>query len=167
MGFWLRNTPLVKFIGNPISDGIVFKKQLTLLHLALCVRGLKVSRHSGLTWWLSGLFFKAITVGSSSGINFKLLHDWSNFVIPKLMPVEHISLMPSSYLSPTNTRQDTRQYVIHHGSAKQEFADASVRSNEQKGVLIAGVPYPLSPTPPPFFPSSLSPTLFDACYYAG
>ena len=24
LGFWLRNTPLVKVIGNPISDGIVF-----------------------------------------------------------------------------------------------------------------------------------------------
>ena len=23
LGFWLRNTPLVKVIGNPISDGIV------------------------------------------------------------------------------------------------------------------------------------------------
>ena len=57
----------------------------------------------------SGLFFKAITVGSSSGFNFKLLHDWSNFDLPKLMPVEHISLMPSSCLSLTNTRQDTRQ----------------------------------------------------------
>ena len=28
--------------------------------------------------------------------------------------------------------------------------DASVRSNEQKGVLIAGVPYPLFPIPLPF-----------------
>ena len=24
LGFWLRNTPLVKVIGNPISNGIVF-----------------------------------------------------------------------------------------------------------------------------------------------
>ena len=35
LGFWLRNTSLVKF-GNPISKGIVFVK-----HLACCVRGLK------------------------------------------------------------------------------------------------------------------------------
>ena len=35
LGFWLRNTPLVK-VGNPISDGIVF-----VFHLASCVRGLK------------------------------------------------------------------------------------------------------------------------------
>ena len=30
--------------------------------------------------------------------NVKLLHDWSNFDLPKLMPVEHVSLMPSSCL---------------------------------------------------------------------
>ena len=32
LGFWLRNAPLVKVIGNPISDGIVF-----VFHLALYV----------------------------------------------------------------------------------------------------------------------------------
>ena len=32
--FWLRYASLVKFIGNPISDGIVFKNELT--HLPLC-----------------------------------------------------------------------------------------------------------------------------------
>ena len=36
LGFWLRNTSLVK-VGNLISDGIVF-----VFHLAWCVRGLKV-----------------------------------------------------------------------------------------------------------------------------
>ena len=35
LGFWLRNTSLVK-VGNPISDGIVF-----VFHLAWCLRGLK------------------------------------------------------------------------------------------------------------------------------
>ena len=70
-----------------------------------------------------------------------------NFDFPKIMSVEQISLMPSWCLSLTNTRQDTRQYVTHHGSANQELADASARSNEQKGVLLAGVPYPLSPFP--------------------
>ena len=29
--------------------------------------------------------------------------------LPKLMPGKYISLMPSSYLSLTDTRQDTRQ----------------------------------------------------------
>ena len=77
----------------------------------------------------------------------KLLNDGRNFDLPKLMPVEHISLMPSSCLSLTNTRQGTRQQVTQHGSANQEFTDASVRSNEQKGLPIAGVPYHLSPIP--------------------
>ena len=36
LGFWLRNAPIVKVIGNPISDGIV-----SVFHLAWCVRGLK------------------------------------------------------------------------------------------------------------------------------
>ena len=84
----------------------------------------------------------------------EVLSDGRNFDLPKLMPVEHISLMPSSCLSLTNTRQGTRQQVTHHGSTNQEFTDASVRSNEQKGLLIAGVPYHLSPIPLfyPFLP---------------
>ena len=35
----------------------------------------------------------AVTVGFSSGFNVKLPHDWSNFDLPKLMPVEHIFLV--------------------------------------------------------------------------
>ena len=54
------------------------------------------------------------------------------------------------FVSHTNTRQDTSQWVTHYGSANQEFADTSVRWNEQKGVLIASVPSPLSPIPLPF-----------------
>ena len=84
----------------------------------------------------------------------EVLNDGRNFDLPKLMPVDHISLMPSSCLSLTNTRQGTCQQVTQHGSANQEFTDASVRSNEQKGLLIAGVPYHLSPIPLfyPFLP---------------
>ena len=77
----------------------------------------------------------------------EVLNDGRNFDLPKVMPVEHISLMPSSCLSLTNTRQGTRQQVTQHGSANHEFKDASVRSNEQKGLLIAGVPYHLSLIP--------------------
>ena len=46
--FWLRNAPLVKVIGNPISDGIVFKNELTT-HLPLLEaykEGWKVSSDS-------------------------------------------------------------------------------------------------------------------------
>ena len=46
---------------------------------------------------------QAITVGPSSGFNVRLLHDWSNFHLPKLMPVKHISLMSASCLSITIT----------------------------------------------------------------
>ena len=45
--FWLRNAPHVTVIGNPISDAIVFKTELT--QFAWGVRGLKVSSYSGLT----------------------------------------------------------------------------------------------------------------------
>ena len=31
--FWLRNAPTVKVIENPISDGVIFKNELT--HLSL------------------------------------------------------------------------------------------------------------------------------------
>ena len=53
------------------------------------------------TSWASLPAKQAVTVGFSSGFNVKLLHDWSNFDLPKLMPVEHIFLMPSSCLSLT------------------------------------------------------------------
>ena len=58
------------------------------------------------------------------------------------------------------------QYVTHYGSANQEFADASVRRYEQKGVLRAGVPSPSPQSSCPFSlpPYPLPPTPFDACY---
>ena len=46
LGFWLRNAALVKVIGNPISDGTVYKNE-PLVHLAGCVRGF--SSDSGLS----------------------------------------------------------------------------------------------------------------------
>ena len=110
------------------------------------------------TSWASLPAKQAITVGSSSGFNVKLLHDSSNFDLPKRMPEEHVCLKPASCLSLINTRQDKSQSAIHYGSADKEFADASVRRNKQKGVLIAGVPYPLSPIPLPF---SLPPYLLS------
>ena len=39
--FWLRNAPLVEVIGNPISDGIVLKNELTHLPLLKAYKGLK------------------------------------------------------------------------------------------------------------------------------
>ena len=44
-------------------------------------------------------------------VNIDLYHQYRIYkrLFSRLMPVEHISLMPESYLSLTNTRQDTRQ----------------------------------------------------------
>ena len=42
--FLLTNAPLVKVIGNPISDGIVFKNELTHLPLLSCLRRKKVEK---------------------------------------------------------------------------------------------------------------------------
>ena len=52
--FWLRNARLVKVVGNPISDGIVFKNELTHLPLFEAYEGWRVSSVSGATWWPSG-----------------------------------------------------------------------------------------------------------------
>ena len=48
----------------------------------------------------------------------------------------------------------TLLWLVLPSSSNQEFAEASVPSNEQKGLLIAGVPYHLSPIPLifPFLP---------------
>ena len=67
-----------------------------------------------------------------------------SFDLPKLMSVKHICLMPASCLSLINTRQDTRQLM------NKLLITAQPVRNEQKGALIAGVPYPLSPIPLPF-----------------
>ena len=87
---------------------------------------------------------QSVIVGSSSG--FKLLQDWSYFDLPKLIPVEHISLMPASWLSLTNTWQQ----VTHPSSSDQELRTPAHAEMNKEGALIAGVPYPLSPIPSPF-----------------
>ena len=99
------------------------------------------------TSWASLPAKQAVTVGSSSGFNVKLLHDWSNFDLPKLMPVEHIFLMPSSCLSLTliHARIHANKLLI------TALPIRNLRPQKWiKGVLIAGVPSPLSPTPLPF-----------------
>ena len=50
---------------------------------------------------------------------------------------------------------------------QSEFAVAIVRRGEQNGVIVAGVPFLLSPIPSPFLPPSFFsffPNPFDACY---
>ena len=51
--FLLTNARLVKDIGNPISDGIVFKNAAYSLALAWGVRGLKSLKRFWNTWWPS------------------------------------------------------------------------------------------------------------------
>ena len=79
--FWLRNAPLVKVIGNPISDGIVFKNELTYLPLFEAQEGWKVSSDSGLTWWPSGA---ASRLNVSTGKPEKLLSLMLFFRFPKV-----------------------------------------------------------------------------------
>ena len=90
--FWLRNAPLVKVIGHPISDGIVFKNELTHLpSLEAYKEGWRVSGDSGLTWWPSGaasrlvslsnyclwcvLFFFSVSWGRAHLARLKFLHE--------------------------------------------------------------------------------------------
>ena len=63
---------------------------------------------------------QAITIGSSSGYNVKLLHDWGNFDLSKLMPVDHISLMPASWLS-LSREQEIRQAVKKLKNKKYQY----------------------------------------------
>ena len=49
--FWLRYASLVKFIGNPISDGIVFKMSLLTCP---CVRRKKVEKYQAILSSLDG-----------------------------------------------------------------------------------------------------------------
>ena len=97
----------------------------------------------------------------------KLLHDWSNFDLPKLMPVEHIFLMPSSCLSLTliHARIHANKLLITAQPIRNLRTPASAEMNKRGFLWQASLP--LSPLPPslfPFFPFSLSPTPFDACY---
>ena len=70
VGFWLRNTSLVK-VGNPISDGIVF-----VFHLAWCIRGLKSLKR----FWPYLIVFRASRMVSLS--NYCI---WCLFFISNLM----------------------------------------------------------------------------------
>ena len=60
--------------------------------------------------------------------------------------MEDISLTLSSSLRTLiHARKHANKLLIQCGSANQEFTDASVHRYGQKGVLIAGFSYPLSP----------------------
>ena len=111
------------------------------------------------TSWASFPAKQAATVGFSSGFNVKLLHDWSNFDLPRLMPVEHIFLMPLLCLSltPIHARIHANKLLI----TAQPIRNLRTMN---KGGSYSRRLFPSFPNPPPFFPFSLSPTPFDACY---
>ena len=104
-----------------------------------------------------------VSLAAKQTINAKLLHDWSDFNLPKLKPVEHISLMPSSCLSLTlmHARRHANKLFITVQPIRNLRTPASAEMNK-RGFLIAGVPSPLSPIPLPF-PLPAHP-LFDTCY---
>ena len=78
-------------------------------------------------------------------VQFYYMIGVPSFDLPKLMSVKQICLMPASCLSLINTRQDTRQFMNKLLITTQPII------NEQKRALIAGVPYPISPLPLPFY----------------
>ena len=100
------------------------------------------------------------------GFNVKLLHDWSNFDLPKLMPVEYIFLMPSSCLSLTliHTRIGYTPISYSLRLSKSGICGRQRPQKWIKGGSHSRRPFPSLPYPPPFFPLLLSPTPFDACY---
>ena len=59
--FWLRNAPLFQVIGNPFSDGIVFKNE-PLPNLTGYVGGWG---DSGLTWWPSGAASRLVSLSNN------------------------------------------------------------------------------------------------------
>ena len=73
------------------------------------------------------------TVGFRSGLNVKLLHDWSNFDLPKLMPVEHIFLMPSSCFSLTliHARIHANKLLITAQAIRNLRTPASAEMNKR------------------------------------
>ena len=71
LGFWLRNTSLVK-VGNPISDGIVF-----FFHLAWCIRGLQSLKR----YWPYLIPFRT----ASWMVSLSQYFIWCLFVISNLM----------------------------------------------------------------------------------
>ena len=104
------------------------------------------------TSWASLPAKQAVTVGFSSGFNVKLLHDWSNFDLPKLLPVEHIFLMPSSCLSLTliHARIHANKLLITAQPIRNLRTPASAEMNKRGS--YSRRPFPSLPYTPPFFP---------------
>ena len=84
----------------------------------------------------------------------KLLHDWSNFDLPKLMPVEHISLMLHLvYLSLIHARIQANKLLVMAQPTRNLRTPASTAMN--KGGSYRRRPLPSFPDPPLFPPYPL------------
>ena len=98
------------------------------------------------TSWASLAAKQAVTVGSSSGLT------WSCYMIGAVLSFQSVCQKNSfawclHYVCLSLRHARIQANKLHYGSANQEIADASVRRNEQKGVLIAP-----SPSPSPRWP---------------
>ena len=86
----------------------------------------------------------------------KLLNDRRNFDLPKLMPVEQISLMPSSCLSLTNTHQGARysSWVSQSGICGRQRPQQWTKGASYSRRSLPSLPNPpllsLPPYPHPF-----------------
>ena len=91
---------------------------------------------------------------AKQAINEKLLRDWGNIDLPKLKPVEHISLMPSSCLCLTLTSiKCTPGYTPISYSLR--LSQSGTKWTKRGSYSRRS--FPSRPIPPPFFPSSPSP----------
>ena len=129
--FWLRNAPLVKVIGNPISDGIVFKNELTYLPLFEAQEGWKVSSDSGLTWWPSGaasrLSCRLVSLSNYCLWCFFFPISWCRAYFMRLVYFMHETMIWPTivsnvfrHFSTANTRKTFRRIFSYDFDCKKE-----------------------------------------------
>ena len=132
LGFWLRNTSLVK-VGNPISDGIVF-----VLHLAWCVRGLQSLKR----YWPFLIPFRAASPSLSnyciwcfsfisnlmkSSVVYAAIYFmhvckiWDNNLSSRFDISLQNFKQPLDIFSPQNERKRSNEYLVIILAVKQSF----------------------------------------------
>ena len=101
------------------------------------------------TSWASLPAKQAVTVGFSSGFNVKLLHDWSNFWSSKAYARRTYLLNACMAVShKIHARIQANKLLITAQPIRNLRTPASAEMKKRGGgVLIAGVPYHLSPIP--------------------
>ena len=141
------------------------KVRVVLWISALQTSGKNCNRfQSPLSVWTNPVYETSwVSLPAKQAINVKLLHDWSNFDLPKLKPVEHISLMPSSCLSLTLMHAwiHANKLLITTHPIRNLRTPASAEMNKRRFLKQASLPLsPQSPSLFPFLPIPIStPTL--------